>query len=180
MESCYCCITLVTGIVSTVSDSVKNKLTSKTLLTIKARNYQKEVKKLQQISSWFTSIHGIITCIILVVGLFSSWLLRHDAKNIQRNNQINQWINWHIRVEQWIKIDSLTKLRQDKVDSIYFASTKDLKDTNRIILNNTIQILNVNENIEDFMITHAKSIQEVQEIRKVFEKPSIKIEKIKK
>jgi hypothetical protein len=65
------------------------------------------MKQLEQVAAFLKTTHGIITTVIALGAVGSSYFLRHDANVIRQFNEKNKQEIQMARIEKWIKLDSL-------------------------------------------------------------------------
>jgi hypothetical protein len=105
---------------------------------------------LKQIGSFFTSVHGVIVCVIAVVTLATSILLRHDARVIKKYNDNNKQVNQEFKINQLIKSDSIRNIE----DPMF---KKTVLDSLRIVSRNQRQL---KTSYVNWVQSHSNSVKE--------------------
>jgi hypothetical protein len=145
------------------------------------------MKGIKEIGSFFSSVHGIIICLIAVVTLATSLLLRHDARIIQKYNDNNKQANQELKINQLIKSDSIRNIEEPMFKQTVLDSLRIVSRNQRQLKTSYINwVQNHSNSVKEFVDamngleftvvqpTVNKSIEEVKPEMK------IRIEKIKK
>jgi hypothetical protein len=103
------------------------------------------MKTLKEISAFFTSVHGIIICIISVItlsgtiiGLISASRLKHDAAikeaTVKEMTQASSQAKKNARIEKWIELDSVQNIGLTRFFLSYDSSKKEaITVSNRLV-----------------------------------------------
>ena len=75
-------------------------------------NGQNKISIFKQAGSFFTTVHGIITCLIVVVGIAAARITLHDAKIIKNYNDNNTQAAQNKKIDMLYSSDSLRKIQE--------------------------------------------------------------------
>jgi hypothetical protein len=122
------------------------------------------------IGGFFKTTQGIITGVVSIIsgGIFIwGMIAKHDAKIIQKFNEKNKQASQEIRIDTWIKYDSLEHLDSRHFrDTILFSLTgiKDsVRATNKGLRKSSNVLFNLKKYMEDKVATK-DGLKEVQGI----------------